>query len=412
MPRIPEITLRLRQLSRRYLRRGPAPKFGLVVRCATGAHKVRLQPQRFWRNARCPACKSPVDRTRTRRVAGLARDFFWTGLPKGPGRTVRVAGWSYLLFAVLAWAVLYGLGDRWWLGTLLLFGPRWLLLLPAGFLIPLALRLRVSAFAPVAAGMAVVLFPVMGLEVGWRSAFTRLTHDTDFRVITFNVKQSGMRLSALPALLDYDPDVIAFQECGKELGGLLEQMNGWHAHREADLCLLSRHPLERIDPMEREHLRQAGGAGNVIRFAIRTPERLVWLTNVHLDTPRAGLSPIRKGELGSGIDALRTKQFTRDIESKQARQWVDAALTPSTIVVGDFNMPVESVIYRRYWSDLRNAFSTAGVGFGATRDNGWIQARIDHVLTGSGWQPRRVEVGPTYGSDHRPVIADLAWVGD
>ena len=50
------------------------------------------------------------------------------------------------------------------------------------------------------------------------------------------------------------------------------------------------------------------------------------------------------------------------------------------LVVGDFNAPVESVIYRRYWGDLRNAFSYAGFGFGSTRLNGWIRVRIDHIL--------------------------------
>jgi len=79
--------------------------------------------------------------------------------------------------------------------------------------------------------------------------------------------------------------------------------------------------------------------------------------------------------------------------------------------VGDFNMPVESAIYRQDWSEFRNAFSQAGIGFGMTRDNGWIQVRINHILIGSQWRPRRVVGGPVVGLDHRPVIADLGWAG-
>lgn len=340
------------------------------------------------------------------------RDFLWSGIPPGSGRSVRLAAWSYLGLVVTVWVVMHGLGDRWWGGTVMLFGPRWVLLTPVVGLLPLAARFRTSAVAPLGLAAIVVLFPIMGLETGWRSWWVRLVHDTDFRVITFNTANGGMPPSALPELLEREPDVLALQECGKELGDMITQLRGWHTYRAGGLCLVSAHPFDRVDAMDREHLRQAGGAGHVIRFTLRTPDRLVWFTNLHLDTPRAGLTPISEGELGEGIDALRTKLFTRDIESKQARQWVDAAPSPSRIVVGDFNMPVESVIYGRHWSDLRNAFSAAGAGFGATRDNGWIQARIDHVLTAAGWRARHASVGPSFDSDHRMLMVDLAWVGD
>jgi endonuclease/exonuclease/phosphatase (EEP) superfamily protein YafD len=33
--------------------------------------------------------------------------------------------------------------------------------------------------------------------------------------------------------------------------------------------------------------------------------------------------------------------------------------------------------------------------------------RIDHVLIGPGWHADRSVVGDDYGSDHRPVIADI-----
>ncbi len=70
-------------------------------------------------------------------------------------------------------------------------------------------------------------------------------------------------------------------------------------------------------------------------------------------------------------------------------------------------MPVESPTYRAGWGGFRNAFSQAGAGFGWTRDNGWIQVRIDHVLSRGAWKPVRAWVGPGVGSDHRPVIAEL-----
>jgi endonuclease/exonuclease/phosphatase (EEP) superfamily protein YafD len=38
-------------------------------------------------------------------------------------------------------------------------------------------------------------------------------------------------------------------------------------------------------------------------------------------------------------------------------------------------------------------------------------APIDHVLVGSSWRAARVTRGPKLGSDHYPVVVDLAWTG-
>ena len=81
------------------------------------------------------------------------------------------------------------------------------------------------------------------------------------------------------------------------------------------------------------------------------------------------------------------------------------------LVAGGFNLPVESTIYRAYWRDLRNAFEETGTGFGWSKGEGkLLRIRIDHVL-GNATAPRPVGtwLGPDWGSDHRPVIADLRW---
>src|SRR4029079_6713607 len=77
------------------------------------------------------------------------------------------------------------------------------------------------------------------------------------------------------------------------------------------------------------------------------------------------------------------------------------------VVLGDFNTPVESRIFRDHWGDLADAFSTAGFGLGMTKYNGWIRARIDHVLTSDAWHVDGAHVGPDAYSDHRPLLVDL-----
>jgi endonuclease/exonuclease/phosphatase (EEP) superfamily protein YafD len=105
----------------------------------------------------------------------------------------------------------------------------------------------------------------------------------------------------------------------------------------------------------------------------------------------------------------------RRLESEDACRFA-RRLGAKAILAGDFNLPVDSAIYREHWSGFHDAFSDAGLGFGYTE---WPRmrrcifgVRIDHVLTGDGWRCRRCWVGPDVGSDHLPLLADLSFVGD
>jgi len=97
---------------------------------------------------------------------------------------------------------------------------------------------------------------------------------------------------------------------------------------------------------------------------------------------------------------------SRRIESELASQLAGEAQFP-VIIAGDFNMPVDSTIYRRFWSGWQNAFSTAGFGYGYTKFTDRWGVRIDHVLASRGWQIRTAGVGPDLGGDHRPVLVEL-----
>jgi endonuclease/exonuclease/phosphatase (EEP) superfamily protein YafD len=100
----------------------------------------------------------------------------------------------------------------------------------------------------------------------------------------------------------------------------------------------------------------------------------------------------------------------REIESHLARQWVEQGAGP-LVVLGDFNTPVESRIFRRHWGHLTDAFSHVGTGLGTTKYNGWIRIRIDHVLTSEDWHVEQVRMGSERYSDHRPLVVDLILEG-
>jgi vancomycin resistance protein VanJ len=338
-------------------------------------------------------------------------------LPLFPRITLWLA-YGYLLFALLAWILLWGFGDTWWPGTVLLFIGRWIMLLPLLVLIPAALVLWRRAMVPLTSAALIIIGPVMGFQTGWRR-FLPLPAGTPVRVVTFNAEVGdvfAMRL--FEHLEEWSADIIAFQECGPVLRGEIRRLTDWETYDEQGGCLITRFPITSVEVMDRSTFafiqefdrNNIGGSADVVRYTLATPSGPIDVTTVHLETPRKGLEGfLSKTDNFTGASPLhRLKLNTelRDIESRAARSWVERGRNPK-LVVGDFNTPIESRIFQRHWGDLADAFAMAGLGFGMTKDNGWIRVRIDHILYGPKWRAKRVVVGPSVGSDHRPVIADL-----
>jgi len=365
----------------------------LILRCQCGK-TIQVAEQHRGRTIRCGQCG------RTMR-AGLLDVRLWT---------TRLS-WSYLGGISLAGLLLWGLGDRWWPATTLLFSGRWVLLLPLLLLIPAALAWRRLMLAPLALAAFVAIVPVCGFRFGFMRLFSHPA-GTALRVVTFNAEGGDVIVPALASILDdWKPDVVGFQECGDGLQAAVGQMKGWYHHSVRQLCLLSRYPISDSAVMDRSALADVdrseagiGGSGDVIRYTLETPAGRVNLTNLHLETPRKGLSGLIEG--GFRVSRLEENTTLRKFESGLARSWVNAGTQPG-LVIGDFNTPVESRIFQDSWGDLTDAFSRVGFGYGMTKNNGWIRVRIDHVLAGKGWYVDHATVGQDLGSDHLPLIVDL-----
>jgi endonuclease/exonuclease/phosphatase (EEP) superfamily protein YafD len=306
---------------------------------------------------------------------------------------------------------MWALGDRTVPGTVLLYVGRWVYLVPVAGLAATAGRARHALRVPIVATALVVVGPIMGFTSGWR----RLLPDPEgprIRVVTLNTGANARIADELPALIEeWQADIVAIQECGPTMPAAMRGLRGWHVHEARPLCLVSRFPVSAAAAMDRTSLERVrsdqvmaiGGAGYVVRYVVQTPAGPLGFTNLHLETARKGLESL----LGDvDLQRIRENAELRDIEAELARAWVDGGMVP-TIVAGDFNAPVESRTYRDHWGDLRNAFSVAGTGFGATKRNGWIRIRIDHVLYGTGLRAVRAVVGEDIWSDHRPLIVDL-----
>lgn len=316
-------------------------------------------------------------------------------------------GWITLV--VGATLLLWGFADVWWPATILLFGPRWVLLLPGALLIPWALwRDRVLA-VPLLLALLVGAGPLVGLRTGVR-ALLPAGEGPELTVASLNAR-GGDDLPPLTELLaNWNADVVLFQECSGPLREQVLALDGDYSpvdvHAGSGLCLVTRLELERVSQMEREALQFAGGAGLVLSYRLGWHDESVTVTNLHLETQREGLELVVQGQVAEAIAPLKEKSILRSIELEAARRWVDRLEGPH-IVAGDFNTPPESRIYRSAWGDWTNAFDARGRGLGGTRPNGWIRARIDHVLLDDGWRVIDIRVAEDVGSDHLPVVARL-----
>ena len=154
---------------------------------------------------------------------------------------------------------------------------------------------------------------------------------------------------------------------------------------------------------------------NLLSCGVTLPTGELRFATVHLQSPHQGIAHVL--DRSTGIRPSRANLIAREIaarweESEELAAQLAGDGRPD-MVVGDFNLPVESPIYRSYWSTWWDAFSAAGWGLGGTE---WPKAtagipfgiRIDHILSGPRWRPTRCWLGPDVGSDHLPLIADMA----
>ncbi len=334
-----------------------------------------------------------------------------------PGRREVMLGyfaWATFAATCIIAVLMWQYGDVWWTMTLLLFMGRWILLLPLVALALAAVMRRRRALVPIALSAIVVAGPIMGFRVGWQRL---VPHDAGMhlRVVSVNADEHELGEGLSNFIERVQPDLLAIQECREALKTELDGASSRYHHHSGNLCFLSRYPITDSTVMDRSVLARIhgqydtgiGGAGYVVRYTIQTPRGAVNVTNLHLETPRKGLEDLLNGSFD--LRTLRENTMLRGIEAELARQFVNQG-APPMIVLGDFNTPVESQIFQRSWGDLTDAFSHAGFGLGMTKFNGWIRARIDHVLAGPGVYVDRVRVGGDVDSDHRPLIVDLTVV--
>ena len=204
-------------------------------------------------------------------------------------------------------------------------------------------------------------------------------------------------------LLAEQIDIGGFQEISKKLGGYATPKD-WYSHCLKGLCVISRYEISYLKEESESISNRNGYSQYVGLYDVDIQGRSVRFANIHLETPRKAYTNLVLKDMS--LDPFYDNVIQRYVEAKSVRALIDK-YKPS-FVLGDFNMPVESVIYKENFDEYINAFEDKGFGFGYTKYTSLHGVRIDHIISVHDFAPLSAKIGLDVGSDHRPIIAKLS----
>lgn len=325
--------------------------------------------------------------------------------------------WSGALLWVLSLVALVALfrllGERAWPVVLLLYLPRFPLVLPGLVLLPLALcRGRRALLVPLGVAFALWLFPLMGLALPGPA---RRPAGPVLRLLSYNTGHLVDGPENIRALvLRTQADVVLLQWTShlaeEALGG--PQFAGWTVRRVAQFTVASRFPV-----LSLEAAGLPSGSGPPCAHAVlETPLGALDVFDIRPQSAREELGAGRhlglRQRLHLFLQEARSGRLAQSAKFREAQARSIAAAVATArhpvVVAGDTNLPGGSQFLVRYFGGLRDAFAEAGWGFGFTHPARLPWMRLDRVLLGDGLQAVSFEVLPRGASAHRPVLAALS----
>jgi endonuclease/exonuclease/phosphatase (EEP) superfamily protein YafD len=271
------------------------------------------------------------------------------------------------------------------------------LYLPAWVIAPAALLARRSGLA--AASLAIVAFHCHWVLLPLLPRSPPSAAGRPLRVASANLLVVNETPAALAAELErLDADVYFLQELSSEWDDELERLGFWKRYpfnqrytgEDAfGAAIASRMPVRNLEVFWSAELPQ-------MRGVLRLEDRDIELLCIHLLPPR-------------------TQEYTRTYHqgAEQLLDIVRRLERRSFIVAGDFNSTPDSDFATRMRDLADDTWEVGGrgFGFGFTWPNGMFPVppvRLDHVFVSRDFGVLGARVGEGAGSDHRPVVADLA----
>jgi vancomycin resistance protein VanJ len=340
--------------------------------------------------------------------------------------TMRVAARAarLLVVAVLAGAVAVSVAYHWshlqtWWVELTRYAPYPVHLLPALAAVLASLGLGRGWRLAALASLGLVATVVMGFEFGQADPGSG-----KFRLMTYNVKAylardrpDGFALIAREISI-HDPDVVVMQDADAAkspadgfLPALRGVLDGRKVYAFEQYVVASRLPLKDCRPGSIPFRDEPHA---YVHCVLTVDGSEIDLVTVHFVSPRDGLNAARRERLDglaewkrNFIDRLaQARKLAADLAAN------GAARRRPLIVAGDLNSLETSPVIRALLDvGLRDAFSSAGTGYGFTQGHalrlGFSFLRIDHILVSPTLGVSDCFVGGREASEHRPVIADL-----
>lgn len=311
--------------------------------------------------------------------------------------------------------------EDWWLTTIVAYCPKAPLAIPAGLLLLGSLALRPRWAIVNLTSLSIVFGPVMGFvaPVSRWSANRQANADDDISIVSCNIQAFKPDFTiVIEELAAERPDIVAFQEVRGEDHPLLAKFfAGWHVARNNGYWIGSRYPVRLIQPIATKTFDRIAG----IIAEVDLPSGTILVANIHQMTARRSLSELSPRAIlnGYGPEIIVPHQVDREEEMMEIRLQIDDRRGGlPVIVLGDFNTPTSSSVFRRWWGEYTSAFDAAGFGFGYTSpcrknqrywfdDTPWV--RIDHILCSPEWSVTACKVGEKDGSDHRLIAARVRY---
>ncbi|OJU92458.1 MAG: hypothetical protein BGO06_13075 [Shinella sp. 65-6] len=312
-------------------------------------------------------------------------------------RVLVLPGVIAYLFAV---SVVVLAADRFWLVDLLTFAWPYVVTAGAFFLVGALVTRRLKAIAIALLGVAVALIPAFDVPTA-RS----FGPGSGLKVLTANLYVDNEKAPAvfIDILRREKPDIVVLQETtatweqALSASGLYPHESSAESRARDDLKVFSRLPIRAETELKRAFTEEYAYK-QPLRLELELNGKPLFLYAFHPETPRRPWKwRDRNAYLSAAADAVKG-----DLE------------TAPVIVAGDWNTPTWSPFFRNFLRQAGLASTAGGWLHPVTRFSmkldrlAYIGASIDHIVVSPDIAVLARHVGPAFGSNHLPVIAELS----
>jgi endonuclease/exonuclease/phosphatase (EEP) superfamily protein YafD len=253
-------------------------------------------------------------------------------------------------------------------------------------------RFWIAVAAAVGFGVSVVpLLPYVATESV--SAAVATTREETFRLVSFNVWFRNPDMARVAEYIESSrADAVVLLELTPTQAEMLVPLLPTYPHYHIDSSRMGAAVFTRWPVISAESVPLAQGGAVAAQMMLDWHGTPVSVLGVHLNWP-----------LGPRNSEFRNQELNSLVAFGKAQRG-------PLLVAGDFNLTPWS----DYFSDAleQSGLHDAALGFGLARS--WpaqlapVGISIDHCLLSRHWQAVTTAIGPSLGSDHLPVVADVS----